>query len=195
MTRLARFRDRLIRRLDDPTVGPPTLLGVSFLESTFVPIPIEFALVPLMAAARSRLWSIATIALAGTLAGALAGYMIGYFFFDSLGNWLLDWTNTRAGFEAFTAELQDQGFWVIVFVGISALPFKIATLGAGAIAFDFTFFCLATLLARVPRYYGLALLVQLFGRKVTSQLKQHRRTAVIVTAIGIAAFVVWQFIR
>ena len=66
--------------------GKRGLFTISFLESTVLPIPIEVALVPLMAMLREHMWSIATVIARGVQYWGLA--LLVHLFGDSAGAWL-----------------------------------------------------------------------------------------------------------
>lgn len=183
--------DGWIERLRTPSVGLPTVFVASFLEATVVPIPIEVVLVPLMAKARERLWAIAFTALAGALAAAITGYVVGYFLFDVAGRPFLAWLDALDAFEAVRARLDAYGFTVVFTIGVTAVPFQVATVGAGVTGLDPVVFLAATLLARGLRYLGLAALVALFGPAVEAWIRENRRTAAVLTILVAAAVAVW----
>ena len=164
-------------------------LGVaSFLETTVVPVAIELVMLPFMLANRDRLWTIATVTLAGCLAGAGLGYLVGWLFFDTVGLWLIDSFGQRETFQAFENEFAENGFWAIVAIGITPIPFPIAMLAAGATEYSFPLYCLACALARGVRYYGLAILVAIAGPRVIGWFS-HGRPAVRM-AIAIATAII-----
>lgn len=145
----------------------------SFLESTVVPIPLEVVLIPYLLVNRERIWLIATVTLAGCLVGALVGYGVGFFVFESLGQWIITTLNYQESFESFRNYFQAQGFWAIVAVGVTPIPFQVAMLTAGVASYPVVYFVLAAALARGIRYYGLALLVLLFGEQAKELWRRH----------------------
>jgi len=149
----------------------------SFAESTIVPIPFEAIMVPMLLANRERIWLIATVTTLGCLAGALTGYAVGYFAFETLGQSLLELLNAKEAFETYRSQFDAYGFWVILTIGIVPVPFQVATVGAGLAAYPLLLFVLAAVIARSIRYYGLALLVKLYGRRVEDILKRHSSKA------------------
>ena len=61
------------------------LAVVSFVESSFFPIPPDALLVPMIIADRRRAWFYALVATASSVIGGFLGYAIGYFAFDTIG--------------------------------------------------------------------------------------------------------------
>jgi membrane protein YqaA with SNARE-associated domain len=182
---------RLASRLRNPAVSLPTIFTASFLEATVVPIPMEVVLVPLMLKARERLWSIAVAALLGALAAAAVGYAVGYFFFDLFGRPFLTWLDAMAAFEDVRERLVSHGFWVVFTIGVTAVPFQVATVGAGVTELNPLVFAAATLAARGLRYLGLATLVAVFGPPVERWIRANKRTAAVLSvALAVALAVV-----
>jgi membrane protein YqaA with SNARE-associated domain len=181
---------RLASRLRNPAVSLPTIFTASFLEATVVPIPMEVVLVPLMLKARERLWSIAVAALLGALAAAAVGYAVGFFFFDLLGRPFLTWLDAMAAFEGVRERLVRHGFWVVFTIGVTAVPFQVATVGAGVTELNPLVFAAATLAARGLRYLGLAALVAVFGRPVERWIRANKRTAAVLSVVLAGALAV-----
>jgi membrane protein YqaA with SNARE-associated domain len=161
----------------------------SFLETTVIPVAIELVLVPFMLANRNRIWTIATVTLAGCLAGAILGYLVGLLFFDTAGIWLIDTFGQREAYEAFQERFNRQGFWAIVAIGITPIPFPIAMLAAGAADYSFPLYVLACSIARGVRYYGLSALVALAGPRVLDWLQKGQRATKLTAAIAVAVVV------
>lgn len=159
----------------------------SFLESIIVPIPLEAILIPLMQARRNKLFLISTMALAGCILGALTGYTVGYFIFDAVGDQIVSLFSTEEQFQSVKQQMELNGFWFVLSVGIAPIPFQIAMLAAGALQYSIFYFLLATTLARAIRYYGLALFVLLAGNQAEKLFKRHKKssTVIVIVVIGI----------
>lgn len=169
LTRAAEWSDRLAKSENSLWL----IFVASLLESTVVPIPLEIVLIPYLLVNRERVWLISTVTLAGCLVGALVGYSIGLLLFDSVGQWLINAFDYQASFESFRNYFQEQGFWAIVAVGVTPIPFQVAMLTAGVASYPIVLFVLAAALARGIRYYGLALLVLLFGEQAKELWQRH----------------------
>lgn len=147
----------------------------SFLESTVVPIPLEALLIPMMQARRRQLFLFALLALLGCLAGAALGYAAGLWLFDIVGEQLVEWFTTPEQFERARQSMTENGFWFVLSVGITPVPFQAAMLVSGATGFSFGLFMLASALARGLRYFGLALLVYWAGDRAEVLFRRHTR--------------------
>ena len=161
----------------------------SFLESTIVPIPLEAVIVPLMQARRESLWKIAFMATVGCVIGAVFGYALGYYLFDIVGEWLINTFFNQDQFDNVKQQMQNQGFWFVMTLGIAPIPFQVAMLAAGATKFSLPLFLLATVIARAIRYFGLAIVVYYAGDKAEQLIKRYKMKAVV--AITLAVIFLW----
>lgn len=162
-----------LERLIDSPHALVILFFMSALEATVVPIPLELVLIPYMILERERIWSIASVALAGCLVGAVVGYYIGFALFDTVGQWLINYLSLQESYQEFKTTLQNDGFMAVFLVGVTPVPFQTAMLTAGALQFSLTLFLLASVLSRGIRYYGLALLTLWLGPYAQSWWKKH----------------------
>ncbi|MGC2856774.1 YqaA family protein [Novispirillum sp. DQ9] len=177
---------RWTERLKSARHKDAMLFGASFLETLVLPIPIELVLVPYMLSRRDRIWWIATVALAGCLLAALAGYAFGWLFMRGLGGPLLEsmgWTEVWNGFQG---TFDRQGFWAVIAVGVTPVPFQVAILTAGAAHYPVPLFLAAAAVARGLRYYGLALLVAWIGPGTLRLWHRHKITASVLAATLVA---------
>ena len=65
--------------------APWALAVVSFVESSFFPIPPDVMLIPMVLSRREKAWWYATIATVASVIGGLLGYAIGYYLYDAVG--------------------------------------------------------------------------------------------------------------
>lgn len=187
-TKARRKFARLRKLIDRLIYSRHMLWGVgiaSFLESIIVPIPLEAILIPLMQARRSAMIAIATAALLGCLVGASVGYAVGYFIFDAIGQQLVSMVSTQQQYEQVVRQMETQGFWFVLSVGVVPIPFQIAMLAAGATKYSFALFLAASVIARALRYYGLAALVWVAGNRAQALFERHK----ISVAVGLTIIV------
>lgn len=144
------------------------LAAMSFAESTVVPIPLETIIAPLMVGHSRQALGIAVSVWLGCLAGALTFYMLGVLMFDPVVRPALEWLGLAQDFQTLTDKLGREGlFWTVFLVSFSPVPMQLATLGAGAAGGNVVTFLAAIALSRGVRYFGLALLAQVIGPKIT----------------------------
>lgn len=180
--------DRWLARLLDSKSLLWMVFVLSFLESILLPVPLELVLIPLLLHRRERWFAIATATLAGCLVGATLGYFVGVYFFETVGQWLLQWTGFSAEFATFQETFNEQAFSTLMLVGITPIPFQVGMLTAGSTGYPYVLFLLASLIARGLRYYGLALLVYWLGERVLNWWQQHSKSlgwGVLIAGIAI----------
>jgi membrane protein YqaA with SNARE-associated domain len=156
----------LLRRISHARYGLMVLFWVSALEGAVLPVPMEAVIAPYMQMRRDMLWRIAFVTLAGFLLVAVAGYAIGALFFDALGQPLLDAFTWQEAYDDAQAFLQDHGFWALVLIAVTPIPVQLGMIGAGALGYPLVPYVLAMVVGRGGRYFGTALLVQIFGDQV-----------------------------
>jgi len=78
------------------------LMGfVSFVESSFFPVPPDVMLIPMSLAQPKRAWTYATVCTLTSVAGGVLGYGIGALLYDSVGHWLISLYGYGDKVEAF----------------------------------------------------------------------------------------------
>lgn len=182
--------DHHYRRLAGSRRAQLLLVWFSFLEAIIVPIPLEAILVPYMQLRRDILWRLAGLALLGFVAASALGYLIGALAFQTVGVMIIDFFGWRDAFSRTQDLFSQYGFWALVGIGLLPIPSQVAMLAGGAMAYPIGWFVLAMSLSRGVRYYGLALLVYLFGDRVAAVFavlhraaRRHRRTALAVAGL------------
>lgn len=165
----------------------------SMAETTVVPIPIEVVLIPVMLANHERTWRIALFTLLGCLVGASIGYVIGYGAYEGLGEPFIKAIGAEDEFAEYKGKLEGDGFWYVLMMAITPIPFQIAYIGAGVVKMPFLVFLAAAILGRGARYFGLALLVRLLGNAAGPWLERNQyRIAIWATGLFIGGFTLYQ---
>lgn len=183
----------LQRLLDSPN-ALLILFFMSALEATLIPIPLELVLIPYMILQRERIWSIASVALAGCLVGAVCGYFVGFALFESVGQWFINYLNLGSYYQEFETSLQRDGFIAVFLVGVTPVPFQTAMLAAGATGYSILLFLLASGLSRGIRYYGLAGLALWLGPYAQYWWQKNAsRLGWSVAIIAAIALLIFQF--
>ena len=172
------------------------LAALSFAETFVVPVPIEVIFLPLLLMNRHRIWLLALFTTLGCLIGSIFCYGIGLYVFETTGQWLIETLNLHESYNKFEHFFNKYGFWAILAFGIAPLPFQIAMLFAGATHYPFALFVLATVISRGSRYFGLALLVKLFG-KYTIQLWEKNKiwAGVLILVLIVLIFFIIKWLQ
>lgn len=160
------------------------LAAISFAESTVVPIPLETLVAPLMIGHPKRSLTIALAILIGCLMGASLFYFVGLWLRDPVVLPAIEWLGLTQDFNDMTEDLEGRGlFWTVFLVSFSPAPMQLATLSTGAIGGNFLVFFAAIAASRGIRYFGLAILSQLIGDRITKLDIPKRKLLPAIAAV------------
>ncbi len=163
------------------------LAAVSFIESSFFPIPPDVMLLPMCLSRPERAFRFAFICTVASVLGALLGYAIGYFLFASVGEPILSFYGLSEEFEAFSTRFNEQGWLIVLAAGFTPLPFKVITIAAGATAMPLHILIIAAIIARSARFFLVAALLWKFGEPIKELIDRYFgivTTAVLIVGIG-----------
>ncbi|MDP3132824.1 MAG: YqaA family protein [Burkholderiaceae bacterium] len=151
--------------------APWYLGGLSFMESSFFPIPPDVMLAPMSMAQPRRAWWFALITTVTSVLGGLLGYAIGHFALDALLPWLQD-SRYWSAYQASMVWFEEWGVWAVFIAGFSPIPYKVFTIAAGALSMALLPFTLASVIGRGARFFLVAGLMAWGGARMEAML--HR---------------------
>jgi len=164
-----------------------SLAIVSFLESSFFPVPPDIMIVPMVVAKKESYLKIFLITTLFSALGALLGYFIGFLFFNEIGVKVFEfYGHSNTGFlkERFQTSGGSFSWLLILFTAaFTPLPFKLVTIFSGFIEFNLILFFFTCLLARGLRFFIVAYLSYRFGSTFSSFLE--KKGALWTTIIGL----------
>ena len=146
---------------------------VSFVESSFFPIPPDIIMIPMIIAQPSRAFLIAGIALVSSVLGGLFGYAIGAFAFETLGQPILAALGKADAMAEFSTRFNDVGFWAVLVAGITPFPYKVITIMSGWTAMPLGTFIVTSILARGLRFFIVAGLLWYFGAPIREFIEKR----------------------
>ncbi|PJI91825.1 membrane protein YqaA with SNARE-associated domain [Yoonia maricola] len=170
----------MLRRLYDWTISlaqsPHALWAlaiVSFVESSFFPIPPDVLMIPMIIARPSRAFVIAGIATLASVAGALLGYYIGAALMETVGQPILEIYGKADSFEEMSAVFNEYGAWAVVVAGVTFLPFKVITIASGVTGLPLSVFIVSSIFARALRFFLVAALLWKFGAPIRDFIEKR----------------------
>ena len=164
----------------------PWALGlIAFAESSFFPVPPDTILIPMSLARPKRAWVYALICTVGSVAGALLGYAIGAFLFETVGKWLINIYGYGARVDQIRALYAQWGWAVILFKGLTPIPFKIVTITSGLLAYSLPLFVLLSFLTRGARFFIIAVILKRFGEPVNALLEKYFGWFLAILALAV----------
>lgn len=182
-------------RLAASDKAPSALFWVSFVESSFFPIPPDVMLVPMCLARRDKAWWYALIATVGSVLGGLLGYAIGYFFYEALGEPILRFYGKAEKFNEFRQLFNDYGVWIIIIKGMTPIPYKLITIAAGLSHMALLPFMGASIIARAMRFVLVAGLLYFFGAPIRDFIERRLTLVTTLFVIGlVGGFVIVKYL-
>jgi membrane protein YqaA with SNARE-associated domain len=150
---------------------------VSFIESSFFPIPPDAMIIPMVIAKKKEYLKIFLIASIFSVLGGILGYLIGYLFFD-LAMYVIEFYGYQNKVENLKLSMsQGSGFlaWlsILFLAGFTPLPYKAFTISSGLIAFNLPIFIIVSLISRSLRFFIVAYLSYRFGELFTEYMEKH----------------------
>ena len=150
---------------------------ISFVESSFFPIPPDVMIVPMVIAKKKNYIKIFLIASIFSVLGGVFGYFLGSFFYD-LAYDVIELYGYESEVEKLKYSLSiGEGFlaWLSILfsAGFTPLPYKAFTIASGLISFNFLIFILVSLISRSLRFFIIAYLSYKFGHLFNDFMNKH----------------------
>ena len=150
---------------------------VSFIESSFFPIPPDVMVIPMVISKKNDFFKIFLIATIFSVLGGILGYIIGVYFFD-IGMWVINFYGYNEKFIHLKNSLNEgSGFlaWlsILFLAGFTPLPYKVFTIVSGLISFNLPVFILISLISRGLRFFIVSYLAYKFGNLFTEYMNKH----------------------
>jgi membrane protein YqaA with SNARE-associated domain len=174
---------------------------VSFIESSFFPIPPDVMVIPMVISKKNDFIKIFLISTIFSVMGGILGYFIGAFFFD-IGMQIMNFY----GYEAKLIEFKDnllnrEGFYawlsILFLAGFTPLPYKVFTIASGLISFNIFIFILISFISRGLRFFIVSYLSYKFGDLFTEFMNEHgsKWFTIIGILIVIFGFIIYLILK
>ena len=177
------------------------LAVVSFIESSFFPIPPDVMVIPMVISKKKDFIKIFLIATIFSVSGGILGYFIGAFFFD-IGTQIMSFY----GYEDKLTDLKNnlinnEGFFawlgILFLAGFTPLPYKVFTIASGLIGFNIIIFILISLISRGLRFFIVSYLSYKFGNFFTQFMNEHGSkwftiAGLLIVIIGIIFYLMFK---
>ena len=174
---------------------------ISFLESSFFPIPPDVMVIPMVISKKRDFVKIFFITTVFSVLGGVLGYFIGAFFFDIA----IQIVNFY-GYENKLTILKDsmiksKGFYawlgILFLAGFTPLPYKVFTIASGIIGFNLLIFILISFISRGLRFFIVSYLSYKFGDLFTIFMNKHGSRwftiiGILIVIIGIIIYLIFK---
>tara|TARA_B100001175_G_C19449840_1_gene610731 strand:- start:786 stop:1382 length:597 start_codon:yes stop_codon:yes gene_type:complete len=166
---------------------------ISFIESSFFPIPPDVMIVPMVIAKKTEYIKIFLIATIFSTFGGLLGYLIGSSFLDfALGVVeFYGYENKVVNLKGSLSSGNGLFIWLgtLFLAGFTPLPFKVFTITSGIIGFNLFIFFVICLIARGLRFFIVSYLSFKFGDTFNKFMEKNGAKWFTITGIIIVAVV------
>ena len=175
---------------------------ISFIESSFFPIPPDVMIIPMVIAKKKEFIKIFLIASIFSVLGGILGYLIGYLFFD-FAIYVIEFYNYGDKVKDLKLSMSEgNGFvtWlsILFLAGFTPLPYKAFTIASGLIAFNLPVFIIVSLISRSLRFFIVAFLSYKFGELFTEFINKHGSKwftiiGILIVIISVIIYLVLKF--
>ena len=150
---------------------------VSFIESSFFPIPPDVMIIPMVISKKNDFIKIFLISTVFSVLGGILGYFIGAFFFD-IGLQIMSFYGYEDKLTDFKKNLiNSEGFYawlgILFLAGFTPLPYKVFTISSGLIGFNIVIFIFISFISRGLRFFIVSYFSYKFGDIFTEFMNKH----------------------
>ena len=171
--------------------------AISFVESSFFPIPPDVMIAPMAIAKKKNFLKIFLIATIFSVLGGIFGYMIGAYFFNFAMDIIEFYNYENKVISIKVALSKGSGFYtwiaILFLAGFTPLPYKVFTIASGVIGFNLLIFILISLISRGFRFFIVSYLSSKFGDMFTSYMNKYGQKWFTIIGILFAIFFITFF--
>ena len=174
---------------------------VSFIESSFFPIPPDVMVIPMVISKKNDFLRIFLITTVFSVLGGILGYFLGAFFFD-IGMQIMSFY----GYEEKLSNLKNDlinsdSFYawlgILFLAGFTPLPYKVFTIASGLIGFNIVVFIFISLVSRGLRFFIVSYLAYKFGDLFTQFMDKHGSKwftiiGIVIVVAGILVYLLFK---
>ncbi len=172
---------RWIRGLYDWTMrwadSPQSMLAlflIAVAESSVFPIPPDVLLIAMVAANPHHWFRAAAVCTTGSIVGAVIGYYIGNAFMITIGQPIVDFYQAQSAWDTVVDLYRGTwGIWFLAAAAFTPIPYKVATIAAGATGMPFWPFIFVSFLGRGARFFSVSAILRIFGARVRAMIDRH----------------------
>ena len=172
------------------------LFLIAFAESSFFPIPPDVLLIAIAVTVPKKSFKAAAWCSIGSVLGGILGYYIGYYLLETVGYTIIDVLGIQDKWASAVTTFQgDVGMWTLLGAAFSPIPYKLATIAAGATHMDLTYFIIISSLGRAARFFIVGSLFYFMGAKAKEYIdKYFERFTILFVILLIGGFIGFKYL-
>ncbi len=129
------------------------LFIISFIEASFFPLPPDILLLAIAISSPKMGFKAAFWCTVGSVIGGIGGYYIGMGLMETVGHRIIDFYHAQEVWGTIVAKYNSEvGIWFLAIASFTPIPYKVATIAAGAVQMDFLSFVGVSLIGRAARF-------------------------------------------
>ncbi|MEH7442225.1 YqaA family protein [Bacillus sp. JJ1122] len=172
--------------------GSVGLFIVSFMESSFFPIPPDVLMIPMGIANPDRAFWYAFLTTAGSVLGALLGWYIG----KKVGRPILRYFIKEEKIIKVEKYFEKYGAMAILIAGFTPIPYKVFTIFSGISRVKIPTLIIWSIIGRGARFFLEAAIIVALGDKAMPFIEEN--FAILTAGVGVVAIVgylIYLFVR
>ena len=175
---------------------------VSFVESSFFPIPPDIMVVPMVISRKTDFKKIFFITTIFSVLGGMFGYVIGAFFFEFGAQIMNFYGYEDKLYNLKESLIKNDGFYawlgILFLAGFTPLPYKVFTIASGLIGFNFLIFVLISLISRGLRFFLVSYLSYKFGDLFNEFMDKHGSKwftiiGILIVIVGMIVYLIFKY--
>ena len=175
---------------------------VSFVESSFFPIPPDVMVIPMVISKKADFKKIFLITTIFSVLGGMLGYIIGAFFFELGANIMNFYGYEDKLYNLKESLIKNDGFYawlgILFLAGFTPLPYKVFTIASGLIGFNFLIFVLISLISRGLRFFLVSYLSYKFGDLFNEFMDKHGSKwftiiGILIVIVGLVVYLIFKY--
>lgn len=157
----------------DTRYGVPALATVSFMESSFFPIPPDPLLMALSMGRPERSFRYAVVCSAMSVLGGIVGYLIGWGIWELVSDYFFTYLFSQETFLYVSGKYEENAFLAILGAAFTPIPYKVFTISAGVFKISLLILITASVIGRSARFFLEAGLIFFYGVRIKSFIDKY----------------------
>lgn len=179
----------------DTPYAIPALAGLSFIESSFFPIPPDVLLMAICFSSPKKWFRAAFWCTVASVLGGILGYYIGLGLWSTVGEPIVKFYHAEAVMEQVRQLYDEYGFWGVLTAAITPIPYKVFTIASGLFEFSLWQLILASIIGRGFRFFLVAGLIRGFGPTIKPIMEKYLEPFLILgLVLGILGVVAIKYL-
>ena len=175
---------------------------VSFVESSFFPIPPDVMVIPMVISKKTDFKKIFLIATIFSVLGGMFGYVIGAFFFEFGAHIMNFYGYEDKLYNLKESLIKNDGFYawlgILFLAGFTPLPYKVFTIASGLIGFNFLIFVLISFISRGLRFFLVSYFSYKFGYLFNEFMDKHGSKwftiiGILIVIVGVVVYLIFKY--